>query len=316
MLKIVTVPQKYFTLSQDQLTYTLRVEEYREYLDGAILDFFPIEQGEVNLHKRSLLERYPKQYPQYQYKDCNTTITTDSNGNVVHYRQCANFDHVETLPLPSTEEIHAYWIQHSHIHFWAVRLAMNYVQPQQVRSVTEEGFLIRPLPATTFEWLTRINKEKPFGQSVERKNGPIINQEYAMTAMTHLDSVHKDRLSTELHGLFEEWYGGQLQLTSIYGIRRYHNGSILRMHVDTIQTHVVSAIINVDQDLHEDWPLLILDHAGKEHNVSMKAGDMLFYESAKLLHGRPTSMNGNYYDNIFIHYQPLRGWDRDDLVHR
>ena len=32
------------------------------------------------------------------------------------------------------------------------------------------------------------------------------------------------------------------------------------MHVDTVGTHVVSAIINVDQDVEQDWPLLILDH--------------------------------------------------------
>ena len=42
--------------------------------------------------------------------------------------------------------------------------------------------------------------------------------------------------------------------------RRYNNGSVLRMHVDTVGTHVVSAIINVDQDVEQDWPLLILDH--------------------------------------------------------
>ena len=31
--------------------------------------------------------------------------------------------------------------------------------------------------------------------------------------------------------------------------RKYTNGSVLRMHVDTVNTHVVSAIINVDQQL-------------------------------------------------------------------
>lgn len=59
------------------------------------------------------------------------------------------------------------------------------------------------------------------------------------------------------------------------------------MHVDTVNTHVVSAIINVDQDVDEDWPLLILDHDGNEHNLIMQPGDMVFYESARLLHGRP-----------------------------
>ena len=69
--------------------------------------------------------------------------------------------------------------------------------------------------------------------------------------------------------------------------RKYTNGSVLRMHVDTVNTHVVSAIINVDQDVDEDWPLLILDHDDNEHTLIMKPGDMVLYESAKLLHGRP-----------------------------
>ena len=40
--------------------------------------------------------------------------------------------------------------------------------------------------------------------------------------------------------ILEGWYGGDLFMTSIYGIRKYTNGSILRMHVDTLATHVVS----------------------------------------------------------------------------
>lgn len=59
------------------------------------------------------------------------------------------------------------------------------------------------------------------------------------------------------------------------------------MHVDTRKTHVVSAIINVDQDVDEPWELLILDHLYQEHRVNMAPGDMVLYESAKLLHGRP-----------------------------
>ncbi len=82
------------------------------------------------------------------------------------------------------------------------------------------------------------------------------------------------------------------------------------MHVDTCSTHVVSAIMNIDQGgMRKDWPLLILDHDGNEHNITMKPGDMIFYESARLLHGRPEPMEGDHYDNIFIHYMPEEGWD-------
>jgi prolyl 4-hydroxylase len=59
------------------------------------------------------------------------------------------------------------------------------------------------------------------------------------------------------------------------------------MHVDTLSTHVISAIINIDQSVHTDWPLVVLDHRGNEHQVIMKPGEIVFYESSKLLHGRP-----------------------------
>ena len=59
------------------------------------------------------------------------------------------------------------------------------------------------------------------------------------------------------------------------------------MHVDTANTHVISAIINVDQDVDEPWRLLILDHEENEHWITMEPGDMVLYESAKMLHGRP-----------------------------
>lgn len=81
------------------------------------------------------------------------------------------------------------------------------------------------------------------------------------------------------------------------------------MHVDTVNTHVVSAIINVDQVVDKDWPLLILDHEDNEHNITMSAGEMVLYESAKLLHGRPEPFVGSHYDNIFIHFMPESGWD-------
>lgn len=78
------------------------------------------------------------------------------------------------------------------------------------------------------------------------------------------------------------------KLSIIILCRKYTNGSVLRMHIDTANTHAVSAIINVDQKVRKDWPLIILDHDGHENSVNMQPGDMLLYESARLLHGRPS----------------------------
>ena len=143
-----------------------------------------------------------------------------------------------------------------------------------------------------------------------------MNQHAAPTEMAHVTGAMKDRLSSELQPILQAWYlsnsyydmdydeadytrrilkdpeddytrmreyvyrnTGDLVLTSIYGIRRYHNGSILRMHADTADTHVISAIINVYQEglleVGQDWQLLILDHNHQEHNISMKPG-MIF----------------------------------------
>lgn len=85
------------------------------------------------------------------------------------------------------------------------------------------------------------------------------------------------------------------------------------MHADNPSSHALSAIINVDQKVEEDWPLIILDHDGVEHTVIMKPGDILLYESAKLLHGRPEPLRGDHYDNIFVHYRP-NDWDYEWFI--
>ena len=87
--------------------------------------------------------------------------------------------------------------------------------------------------------------------------------------------------------------------------------STLAPHTDTIETHAVSAIVNVEQKgMRKRWPLRILDHDGVPHDVSIKPGQMIFYESARLAHGRPTPLDGDRFSSCFIHYRPRSGWER------
>ena len=60
--------------------------------------------------------------------------------------------------------------------------------------------------------------------------------------------------------------------------------------------------------MQEDWPLYILDNDGLTHKVVLQPGQMLWYESARAVHGRPQPLNGHYYDNIFIHFKPAGNW--------
>lgn len=51
---------------------------------------------------------------------------------------------------------------------------------------------------------------------------------------------------------------------------QYHNGSWLREHVDTGDTHIISAIMNIDQDVREDWHLTFIDHNGDRHYIALE----------------------------------------------
>ena len=63
-----------------------------------------------------------------------------------------------------------------------------------------------------------------------------------------------------LKRLVEAWSGVELELTDIYGMRQYEAGARLLMHVDRINTHAASLIINVDR---EPWLLQIYDFADR-----------------------------------------------------
>jgi prolyl 4-hydroxylase len=68
---------------------------------------------------------------------------------------------------------------------------------------------------------------------------------------------------------------------------------------------VISAIINVAQDVDEPWPLEVIGRDGIAVNITMDAGDMVLYESHSILHGRPFALKGRYYANLFLHYEPV-----------
>jgi prolyl 4-hydroxylase len=103
--------------------------------------------------------------------------------------------------------------------------------------------------------------------------------------------------------ILEEWTGMELEPSSMYGVREYTRGAILAPHADRMPL-ISSCIINVAQDVEEDWPLEVFGRDGLAYNVTMQPGDMVLYESHSLIHGRPFPLKGNYFANIFIHFRP------------
>lgn len=40
----------------------------------------------------------------------------------------------------------------------------------------------------------------------------------------------------------------------------------------------------------------------------LQPGEIILYESASVIHGRPTAFQGESYANIFVHYSPVEGY--------
>ena len=128
---------------------------------------------------------------------------------------------------------------------------------------------------------------------------------YSPSLLIH-DPDFDKQLLEDLKPLHEEWSGMKLRGTACYGIRVYQPGSYLFTHVDRIETHHISSTLCVAHYLNTPWPLYIEDIDGHPHEISMEPGDMVFYEGAKLMHGRPYPLDGRFYAGIFVHYTPVK----------
>lgn len=48
---------------------------------------------------------------------------------------------------------------------------------------------------------------------------------------------------------------------------------------------------------------------GSDRSLLRQPGEIIFYESASVTHGRPEPFQGDSFTNIFIHFAPVKGWD-------
>lgn len=180
---------------------------------------------------------------------------------------------------------------------------------------TELGFRKIRAPEAVFNlikefWETNKHLEK--SENLE-KGYTFINYWETDTTMVSVDDSNLTGAGPELRQaiydmaleVIEEWTGQRSTPTSLYGIRIYKSGAILAPHVDRLPL-VSSMIINVDQDVDEDWPLEVYGHDGKAYNVTMKPGDLVLYESHSIIHGRPFPLKGRFFANIFIHFEPAQ----------
>lgn len=178
-----------------------------------------------------------------------------------------------------------------------------------VPNFTEFGFGLGKAPEKLTETLrTAIRKGLPYAKP-ERKIEVIDAPEQPLI-VSRADLTN--RVLHELLPYAEAWSGIELTPATAYGFRLYQNQSQLTMHVDKMQTHIISFIYHIDSDANEPWPIVIEDFHGVTHEVTLTPGDLLFYESSKCFHGRPRRLNGRYYSSLFVHYYPKHGWRERD----
>jgi len=154
------------------------------------------------------------------------------------------------------------------------------------------------------EWMNnntnKFVKEQCNNDNVEKKiNSNILQFDTAPSEL-------KELLKNEMSLLLNKWidYKTNLNYVCTYGIREYLKGSVLSNHYDKLNSHVISAIIHLDDKSETPWPLYIEDHNFRPHEILMENGDVVFYESTTCLHGRPTPFDGYYYRNMYIHFKP------------
>jgi prolyl 4-hydroxylase len=196
------------------------------------------------------------------------------------------------------------------------RVEMSLRQPASMQNYTDIGFKKIKAPPAVWDNVKKFWEENKDRKNWKDENWPVGNT-YTnhWKAPTYMVSVEdgqlrgagsrlKNRIWDAAQSTIEEWTGQELTKCSLYGIRVYTEGSILATHVDRMPL-VSSAIINVDQDVDEPWPIEVYGHDGKAYNVTMEPGDMVLYESHSVLHGRPFPLKGRYYANIFVHFEPV-----------
>lgn len=198
------------------------------------------------------------------------------------------------------------------------RLWMNKDQPSSMRNYTRLGFEKIKAPPHMFSLIKKFwdeNREK--NETEWHSINTYHNMWGSPPTIVNIQTpksggnaqLSNDVWEAARHTL-EEWTGMHLSPCSIWGIRIYHNNSILTPHVDR-NPLVTSAIINVDQDVDEPWPLEVWGHDGMPYNITMDPGDMILYESHSVIHGRPFPMRGRHFANIFVHFEPLGAFRRE-----
>jgi len=187
---------------------------------------------------------------------------------------------------------------------------LRVLQQRYLPTVSEAGFEVRATPAAVHSLLESLlvlrsgdRRSEDADAYFHTSGSPdlVDVQDFGADLLRWLQPVH------------EEFAGVPLVASNVFGLRLYRPGNTLEMHVDRLATHVVSSVLQVAQDVDEPWPL-VFERGGRLHEVFLAPGQMVLYEGATSVHGRPTPLHGRSFVNLFVHYRPVDWpWTADML---
>jgi hypothetical protein len=151
------------------------------------------------------------------------------------------------------------------------------------RTFTRFGFNKGKLPRDLYASIYAFYYNNQNSLALEEwytRSGLHVNWYEVPAYMIQMPMLLKRTWQSRLRELVENWIGGvELENTDIYGMRRYDDGARLIAHVDRVNTHAASLIINVAQHgIRQPWYIEIYDHAGRLHEIEMEPGDIVYYE--------------------------------------
>ncbi|KAL7491120.1 hypothetical protein ACHAWT_000568 [Skeletonema menzelii] len=207
------------------------------------------------------------------------------------------------------------------IHNDADRMRLNLDQPKLQANYTDIGFKKTKLSDETWRLLNTfwagVKAEENFPDSLSSEAWPeantYVNHWEIASKMHPLDNKLRTVLWDEIEHKMHEWIptASSFSKSSLYGVRVYREGHILAPHVDR-DPLISSAIVNIDQEVTEPWPLEVIGHDGFAYNITISPGEVILYESHSIIHGRPFALKGRYYANVFVHFKPGFEAEEDD----
>lgn len=196
-----------------------------------------------------------------------------------------------------------------------MRTLLNTKQPLFVSSFTENGFAINNIPASVLDNLHTFYKDerpKRIDEPIYPNEMHVINKDEEKPGLIEVPRDVVERIANSLDDHLEKFCGCKLEYAGAYGIHEFYNGHVIRRHLTNMATNVISAYLILEETRDEDtepWEMEVTTMDGTRRKMTLKPGQMMLWESAKIIHGFPQQYQGKRIATFMINFRPTAGWN-------